>query len=182
MHSESRSRRRSRQQTYRQGMRDSLLVILILAAPVTASADNHLPPIDPSMVPPSCATVAAVPGDATIPQPAITARIAAATCGAGVRLDALKITPDDNSLNAMMAAVKPSFDLLDQAASAGDPALAAVAQTVRSNLYAAMVVRARDSIPTITMTTVGADLAAHDQAHAALEGKLKPWLSQITAK
>lgn len=160
-------------------MRNSLLVITMLAVPMSASADSRLPPIDPSMVPSSCASVAAVPSDATIPQPAITARIAAASCGAGVRLDALKISPDDNSLNAMMAAMKPSFDLLDQAAAAGDPALATVAQTMRSNLYAAMVVRARDSIPTITMTTVGAELAAHDQAHAALEGKLKPWLSQI---
>lgn len=179
MHTRPRSPWWRRRQTYRRHMRNPLLVIAMLAVPVSASADSRLPPIDPSMVPSSCASVAAVPSDATIPQPSITARIATANCGAGVRLDALKITPDDNSLSAMMAAMKPSFDLLDQVATAGDPALATVAQTMRSNLYAAMVVRARDSIPTITMTTVGAELAAHDQAHAALEGKLKPWLSQI---
>jgi hypothetical protein len=179
MHSTARRPWWGRGQPYSRCMRNPLLVIAMLAIPVSASADSRLPPIDPSMVPSSCATVAAVPSDATIPQPSITARIATANCAAGVRLDALKITPDENSLNAMVAAVKPSFDLLDQVATAGDPALATVAQTMRSNLYAAMVVRARNSIPTITMTTVGAELAAHDQAHAALEGKLQPWLSQI---
>jgi len=160
-------------------MRNQLLTIAMLVVPASVYADTRLPPIDQSVVPPSCAAVAAVPGDATIPQPSITARIATANCGAGVRLDALKISPDDSSLDAMNAAMKPSFDLLDQAANAGDPALATVAATVRSNLYVAMVVRARDSIPTITMTTVGPALAAHDQAHAALEEKLKPWLAKI---
>jgi len=160
-------------------MRNQLLTIAMLVIPASVNADTRLPPIDQSAVPPSCAAVATIPSDATIPQPSITARIATANCGAGVRLDALKISPDESSLNAMTAAVKPSFDLLDQAANAGDPALSAIAATVRSNLYAAMVVRARNSIPAITMTTVGAPLAAHDQAHAALEEKLKPWLAQI---
>ncbi len=160
-------------------MRNQLLTIAMLAIPTSVYADTRLPPIDPSAVPPSCAAVAAIPSDATISQPSITARIATASCAAGVRLDALKISPDDSSLDAMTTAMKPSFDLLDQAANAGDPALAAVAATMRSNLYAAMVVRARDSIPAITMTTVGPPLAAHDQAHATLEDKLKPWLAKI---
>jgi hypothetical protein len=56
--------------------------------------------------------------------------------------------------------------------------LTPVATKMRSDLFVAMIVRARNSIPPVTMTTVGQPLADHDRAHADLESRLKPWLDQ----
>jgi hypothetical protein len=51
-----------------------------------------------------------------------------------------------------------------------------IASKMKASIYLSMAVRARNSIPPITMQTVGQALADHDQAHAALEPKIKPWL------
>jgi hypothetical protein len=149
------------------------------AQPTTAPmAPVGMGAIDPASVPPSCAAVAAVPADALIPSPAIEARIAVASCGAAARFNALTLTPSDDSIAALSAAAKPSLDLLDAAIAAADPVWTPVAQKARADLFLSMAVRMRNSIPPITMQTVGPDLAAHDQAHAALEPKIKPWLDQ----
>jgi hypothetical protein len=68
-------------------MRATLFVLLI-ALPAVAIADP-LPPIDPGSVPSECAALAQVPPSAKIPQPAIEARIAVASCGANSRFKAL---------------------------------------------------------------------------------------------
>jgi hypothetical protein len=140
-----------------------------------------LPPIDSSSVPPQCAAVSAIPADAKIATPLLAARIALATCGAEVRFAALKLTADDASIKALSDAAKPSFDLLDAVASANDDKFTPLAQKARADILVSMAVRMRNSIPPITMTTVGQPLADHDRAHAELEPKIKPWLDQAQA-
>jgi hypothetical protein len=150
-----------------------------IAQPVAPVAPRvGMGPIDPASVPANCAAVAAVPADAIIPAPAIEARIAVASCGASARFNALTLTASDDSIAALTAAAKPSIDLLDAAIAAGDPVWTPVAQKARGDIFLSMAIRMRNSIPAITMQTVGPDLAAHDQAHAALEPKIKPWLDQ----
>lgn len=141
--------------------------------PTTALADGALPPLD---VPAQCADVATAPASATVPQPALGARISLATCQAELRFDKLHLAPDDASIAAMNDAAAQSFALLDQVIQSNDPELAPIAQRAKTDLHVAMAVRMRNSIPAITMTTVGQALADHDQAHAALEPKLHAWL------
>jgi hypothetical protein len=144
-----------------------------MAAPAVAP----LPPIDAASVPPACSALAAEPA-AQIPQPALEARIALASCGAEVRFNALKLTADAESIAALNAAAKPSMDLLEVVIQHSDPVWSPVARAIRGNLYVAMAVRMRSAIPVVTPQTVGDPLTAHANAHAAVEAEIKPWLDQ----
>ncbi len=159
-------------------MRSFLVLVTVLGSAGTALADSSLPPIDAASIPGQCAAVAQVPPSATIPQPAIAARIALASCGAEVRFNALQLSPGEASIPALADAAKASLALLDAAIQQNDPTWTPIAQKARTDLFESMVVRARNSIPAITMQTVGAPLAEHDQLHAALEPKLKQWIDQ----
>lgn len=153
-------------------------------APAPAPAAGALPAIDPSVVPPQCQTLAAIPGDATVAAPSVEAYIATAGCGAEAKFEAIKgsLTPDDAGVAAMTDAAKPYFGLLDAAIKAGDPTWTPVAQKARMDLVASMIVRMRNSIPPITMQTVGPALADHDAKHAALEPKIQPWIDMLAGK
>ena len=129
-------------------------------------------------VPDQCKDVATVPPDAKTPGPALAAKVALATCGAEVRMAALKLAPDDASIQALTGAAQPSIDLLNEVIKGGDGTYSAMATKARADLFASMAVRMRNSIPPITMDTVGQALADHDKAHADLEPKIKPWLDQ----
>lgn len=148
------------------------------AAPAPASGTAPLPPIDAASIPSQCSAVATVPTDAKIATPSLAARVALATCGAETRFAALKLAPDDASIQALTDAAKPSFDLLDAVTATGDTTFTPLAQKARADILISMAVRMRNSIPPITMTTVGQPLADHDKAHAELEPKIKPWLDQ----
>ena len=91
----------------------------------------------------------------------------------------MSLAPGEGSINALSDAAKPSVELLDLVIGTNDPTWTPIAQKARADLFASMVVRARNSIAPITMQTVGAALVEHDQQHAALEPKLKPWLDQM---
>jgi hypothetical protein len=160
--------------------RSNLFVVgaLLVGSSLAVAQPAALPAIDPGSIPAQCQSVATVPADAKIPTPALAARIALATCGAQARFGALKLTPDDAGVKAISDAAKPSFDLLDEVIKANDPTLSPIASKARSDLFVSMAVRMRNSIPPITMQTVGTALTEHDQAHAALEPKIKPWLDQ----
>ncbi len=155
----------------------SLLLGSAAALAQPAAGGAAMPaPIDPGSIPAQCQGVATVPADAKIATPALAARIALATCGANARFSALKLTPDDAGIKALSDAAKPSFDLLDEVIKANDATLSPIAQKAKADLLVSMAVRMRNSIPPITMQTVGAPLQEHDQAHQALEPKIKPWL------
>jgi hypothetical protein len=147
----------------------------------STAATSTLPPIDTSSVPAQCSPVATVPADAKIPVPSLAAHIALATCGAGVRFGALKLSPDDASIKALSDAAKASFDLLDEVTATNDATYAPMAAKARADILVSMAVRMRNSIPPITMTTVGQPLIDHDKAHAELEPKIKPWLDKAAA-
>lgn len=149
------------------------LIILsaLLLAPALAAAD-----------PATCKDVAAVPKDATDAQLQLAAKISLANCTAEANFAQLTVTPDDAGMRALMAAAKPSFDLLDDVIRSGDAAMVPIAQAARADLLEGMAVRMRDSIPPITMNTVGAPLAEHDREHAQIEAKIQPWLAQAQAR
>ena len=154
---------------------------LVLGTSLAAAQPAALPPIDAGSIPAACQGVATVPADAKIATPGLAARVALATCGANSRFSALKLTPDDAGIKAISDAAKPSFDLLDEVIKANDATLTPIAQKARADLLVSMAVRMRNSIPPITMQTVGAALQEHDAAHAAIEPKIKPWLDQAAA-
>ncbi len=154
----------------------SLLVILLMTS--TVDADTALPPLDNASIPQGCAQLAAVPGDAATPRPAIAARISVASCAAMARLSALQLHADDASVTAIADAAKPSLDLYEAAIEQGDVALSPIAKAARADLYQSMAVRLRDAVPSITMTTVGPPLVEHDKAHAFVESKIGPWLEK----
>jgi hypothetical protein len=155
-----------------------LLGSLLLGTSIAAAQPAALAPIDPGSIPAQCQGVASVPADAKTATPALAARIALATCGAQARFAGLKLTPDDAGVKALTDAAKPSFDLLDEVIKANDSTLSPIATKAKADLFVSMAVRLRNSIAPVTMTTVGAPLQEHDQAHTALEPKIKPWLDQ----
>jgi hypothetical protein len=157
----------------------ALTIALMMMSPVMAFADGEMPAMDKSGIPAECAQFAKEPEGAKIAGPAIEARISVATCSAGVKLNALQVKPDDASADAMAAAMKPSFDLLNGSIAQNDPAWTPVATRARADLIIAMAVRMRNSVPAITAETVGQALADHDKAHAAIEAKIQPWLAQL---
>jgi len=159
----------------------SLLVTLFALTPAAALAAPNLSPIDTSKAP-SCAAGADIPADAKIDKPAYEAHISFAHCAASVRLQALQgLADDDAGMKAVEGAIDPSIAALDEVIKAGDPQYAIIAEGLKAQLYVAAAVRMRNSIPGITMTTVGEPLADHDRRHQALEPKIKPWLDNASA-
>ena len=154
------------------------LALILLMSPALAFADG-MTPVDTSTIPQECAAFAKEPEGAQIAGPTIEAHISVATCMASVKLNALQVQPNEASAQAMAAAAKPSFDLINMAIAQNDPAWTPIATRARTDLIVAMVVRMRNSVPAITNETVGPALADHDKAHAAIETLVKPWLDQI---
>src|SRR5262252_3348008 len=127
-------------------MRTCLFALLVSS---TAVAQPALPPIDTANAPPACAALAAVPGDAAIPRPAIGARISLAGCAAMAKMSALQLAADDASVAALTEAAKPSLELYQAAIDQNDPVLTPIAKAARADLYVGMAVRLRDAIPAI---------------------------------
>jgi hypothetical protein len=146
-----------------------LLVPVIFAAIASFPIIAHAQASD-------CSAVGTAPASATVPGPGLSAKISLALCQAEASFGALQLAPDDASITAITNAAAPSLQLLDQVIQSGDAVYAPIATKAKAALMVAMAVRMRNSIPPITMTTVGPALAQHDQAHAALEPKIAAWL------
>ncbi|HEY1547158.1 MAG TPA: hypothetical protein VGG28_05035 [Kofleriaceae bacterium] len=145
------------------------IVPFIVAAVVSSPLVARAQPAD-------CAAVGTAPASATIPQPALSAKISLALCQAESSFGALQLKPDGTSIGEMTNAAAPSLTLLDQVIQSGDTTFAPIATKAKAGLMIAMAVRMRNSISPVSATTVGPALAAHDQAHAALEPKIAAWL------
>lgn len=159
----------------------SYIVALLAVTSGTAMAQK-LSPIDASKVPGACSALAEVPGDAKIDRPSFEARISAAHCAASVKLQSLQgVNDDDAGMKTVMDAIAPSIAWLDDVIKTGEPQYGLIAESARAQLLVAAAVRMRNTIPPITMTTVGDALADHDKRHAALEPKIKPWLDNAAA-
>src|SRR5258708_31172654 len=159
----------------------SLLVTLFALTPAVALAAPNLAPIDTSKAS-SCAWAAEIPADAKIDKPAFEAHISFAHCAASARLQALaNVADDDAGMKAVQGAIEPSVAILDDVIKAGDAQYTVIAEALKAQLWIAAAVRMRNTIPGITMTTVGEPLADHDRRHAALEPKIKPWLEHAAS-
>lgn len=142
----------------------------------TAGADQ-LHALDEGKVPPGCRSLERSP--APTMQLQLARRISVATCMAGIQLDAAQRTLHNNAGAAIQAfgdAVSPSITLLDEVIQFGEPASAIVAERAKGDLYVALAVRLRSTIPPVSPTTVGLALQQHDDAHAAIEPAVRPWL------
>jgi hypothetical protein len=157
----------------------SLIVTLFALTSSAALAAPNLSPIDGKAAP-SCSAFVEVPADAKNDRPAFEQHISFAHCAASSRLAALTgIADDEAGMKAVQGAIDPSVAMLDEVIKAGGEAhYAIIAEALKAQLYVAAAVRMRNTIPGITMTTVGEPLADHDRRHAALEPKIKPWLDQ----
>ena len=151
----------------------SLASLAMLAG--TAAADP-LHALDEGKVPPGCRTLEGSPAPTF--QLQLARRISVATCMAGIQLDAAQRTLHDTgaAIEALGDAVSPSITLLDEVIQVGDPAAAIVAERAKGDLYIALAVRLRNTIPPIDPTTVGIALQKHDDAHAAIEPAVRPWI------
>ncbi len=156
------------------------IVMTSFAAPVAFAQPTPATPATPADVPDACKGVATAPPSATITMPGLVAKVSLAYCGANQRFAALKLATDDASIAALNDAAKPSFALLDEVIQTDDQVATEMARRLRRQLLQSMAVRMRDTIPSITMQTVGQQLADLMKAHDDLEPKIKPWLD--TAK
>ena len=119
-------------------MRSVLLLLLFTA---TASAGPSLAPLDRANLPKQCQAVATEPASARTMTPRFAAYTSAANCMAMVSLKALHVQPNEQAVDAINRAIKPSVDLLDAVIRVGDPAASIIAQYSKADLYrGAMVV------------------------------------------
>jgi hypothetical protein len=159
----------------------SLIVTLFALVSGSALAAPNLSPIDGKSAP-ACSQFAEIPADAKIDKPAYEQHISFAHCAASSKLSALAgLADDDAGMKSVQGAIDPSVAMLDEVIKAGDAQYAIIAEALKAQLWVAAAVRMRNSIPPITMTTVGEPLADHDRRHAALEPKIKPWLDLAAA-
>ena len=129
------------------------------------------------------ATASANP--ATIPDTApvrvkLEAKISRASCMATQAMNAIPRNRVD--IPRLEAATAPAFRMLDEIAIEGDAKATLIAQRTKADLYVAMAVRARNSVPALSPTTTGTFvLALHDALHDQLEADVQPWLDHATA-
>jgi hypothetical protein len=134
----------------------------------TAAPSETLAPF-PQPLPARCELLAQVPASATIPGPALGARVSVASCIADIAMSEIVPTPDDASIARLNAALAPAIALLDNVIRIGDPHWKVIAQDAKRSLYLGAIYRERASL-------TNADHPARD----ALEAKLAPWQAEVS--
>jgi hypothetical protein len=150
----------------------SLILSVVVGAGATPAV--NLAPVDPATVPEACKPAAKQLSAPSLPL-ALQARLALARCEAEQALASLELVDCGESVTAVEAATAPAFELLDEVAAAGDPALAIVAEHTRAELYGSMRMR--------MLATVPAEPAGqlHDARIAVLETLMQPWRDKTDA-
>jgi hypothetical protein len=150
--------------------------ILALAIFITSSSANahgrnvhRLGTLDIGGLPSECADLAVVPASARIDTPALSARVSVANCLASHAFDRVDRRHARAMIDKLDQAAAPSFALLDEVSSYGDPAWTLIAEQARGSLYAAMATRVRQALPA----------TADDVARIDLEFALTPWLVRV---
>ena len=143
-----------------------IVVCCVTLAASSASANPSLPGLLPlpQHLSARCAPLAQVPASATIPGPALAARVSVANCIAEEALNALKLKPDDDSIARLNVVVIPAVTLLENVRDVGGDYWRRVAADAERDLYVGMIVRERTSVP-------DGDVAARN----ALEPMLEAW-------
>jgi hypothetical protein len=107
------------------------------------------------------------------------AKISRASCMATQAMNA--IPHNRVNIPRLEEATGPAIRMLDEIAIEGDAKATLIAERTKADLYVAMAVRARNTVPAISSTTVGPALALHDALHSQLEADVQPWLDHATA-
>jgi hypothetical protein len=144
-----------------------LIVSSVMLAATTASAGPaSLPGLLPlpQQLSARCAPLAQVPASATIPGPALAARVSVANCIAEEALNALALRPDNDSIARLDGVVIPAVTLLENVRDVGGDYWRRVAADAERDLYVGMIVRERTSVPDGDVT-----------ARNALEPMLQAW-------
>ena len=144
-----------------------LIVSSVMLAATTASAGPGpasvpgLLPL-PQKLPDRCVPLAQVPASATIPGPALAARVSVANCIAEDALNQMSLKPDDDSIARLDVVVIPAVTLLENVRDVGGDYWRAIAADAERDLYVGMIVRERSSVP-------DGDVAARNRLEPMLE-------------
>jgi hypothetical protein len=160
------------------------LFSLLVAASGSAVADTGaaLAPITLGQVPRQCREVSPIPRSSRVVSTAFNASISTANCMAELAMNKVVATNTDESIAALDAAVRPSIAMLDAIIVDGDPGYRIMAEYAKADLYQALAVRMRNTIPRsptgLTGEAFEAAVDGWQRSHADLEHKIEPWLVQ----
>jgi len=146
--------------------------IVLLATPVFAAPARS---IDLANVPQQCRSVSEVPRSARTIEPALSARVSAASCMAEAALADRTLKDDDASIRRADTVTAPLIATLDDVASHGDPSTQVIAEYTKGDLLFGLEARLRETIPPITQQTSTGAAQTIEQRHRALEPKLVRW-------
>lgn len=143
-----------------------IIVCCVTLVAGTATAGPSLPGLLPlpRSLPARCVPLAQVPASATIPGPALAARVSVANCLAEQALGPIAVAPDADSIARLNAAVTPAVALFENVRAVGDAHWKAIAADAERDLYVGLIVRERSSVR-------HGDVAARE----ALEPMLAAW-------
>lgn len=160
-------------------MRTLAIATLLCAAPLWAAPPGDAPPPAappvpelPADIPDACAPNAKLAAS-PVPSIGLAAKIALASCLADVNLKQLSLVDSELSVRQLDTATKPSVDLYDQVAAAGEPTWQIVALHAEAELLSSLVTRMQATVP-VAGTTDEA-IALHDMRVSMLDPLLQPW-------
>jgi hypothetical protein len=151
------------------------VLFLASSAFAGASQSHAAQPINLATVPERCQPVAEVPHSARTAEPALSARVSAASCMAEQMLAGLPLTDDDASIQRANEATAPIIATLDEVIAEGDPSAQLVAAYTKGDLLFGLQQRMREAVPPMTSRMTLASVKDIEQRHRALEPKLSPW-------
>lgn len=130
--------------------------------------------IDPATVPQACGTLVRAARSPSAPA-ALAARVSLASCMAERAVAPLELCDCGQSVVDIDQAVAPAIAVLDDAIAVGDPALQAIAQHAKGELYAGFAMRLIATLPAQSPSATPEALSLYDARKQALEAQLAPW-------
>jgi len=155
-------------------MRSIAAAIAVSLLASSAAADPYAP-LDVSKLPEPCRKVAEIPRSTRSADPALSARISAASCEVDIALAGLRLSDDDASIAATNVASGPIIATLDEVIARGQAHWQMLALYVKGDLLFGLEARLRSTIPAITQATPLAAAQAIEHRHDVLEPKLARW-------
>jgi hypothetical protein len=140
----------------------SLLMLLALTA------------IDPQQLPEPCRDMAKL-ADSPTQRVALATRVSLASCIATQQLKPLSLLDCELSMHEVEDATARSFALLDEVASAGDPAFQIIALHAEGELYAQMTTRMKNTLPQVAPGATDPASVLIETRAQTLAQLLAPW-------
>lgn len=152
------------------------MIPMIVVGLTTAAYAGPLEPYNEGDVPPACRSMEH--GAAPTLQIQLEQRVSVASCMASIRLDALRsLGKPETAIPALANAVAPSIAMLDEVIAQGDARPQIIAEHAKGDLYVALAVRLRNTVPPVGPLSAGPALKIHDAAHAVLEPSAQAWVA-----